>query len=146
MEGNPTVKVNEVFGDNSNSGLSEGSYDHEVPTYFDANGNFKGWTIDFRDDANNPSTVTSSVKVFEHEKGKLGVIGTIFGGGNAARVDGQTNVSVCTEKTIDYVSTARGESAPRTNLSVHGADIRGNVFGGGNAADVTGNTNVTIGK
>lgn len=146
VEGNPTVTVNEVFGDNSNSGLSEGSYEHEVPTYFDANGNFKGWTIDFRDDANNPSTVTSSVKVFEHEKGKLGVIGTIFGGGNAAMVDGQTNVSVCTEKAIDYVSTARGESAPRTNLSVHGADIRGNVFGGGNAADVTGNTNVTIGK
>jgi len=104
------------------------------------------WFIEFKDDASNPTVVTSTVDLPTHEKGKMGAIGTIFGGGNAAKVNGNTNVNVGTLATIDYVSTASGQSTPQANIPVLGADIRGNVFGGGNAAEVTGNTNVLIGR
>ena len=56
---------------------------------------------------------------------KLGIIGEVFGGGNAADVEGSTTVNIATES---------GKSAY----------IIGSVFGGGNAADVLGNTNVTM--
>ena len=81
-----------------------------------------------------------------HEKNKIGAIQTIFGGGNAAKVIGNTFVNVGTLDTVDYVSLFKGEAAARTGLTVKGADIRGNVYGGGNAAEVTGNTNVQIGQ
>jgi hypothetical protein len=58
---------------------------------------------------------------------QLGAIGTIFGGGNAAKVEGSTNVRVGTEEGM-------------------GARITGNIFGGGNQADVNGKANVLIGK
>ena len=85
-----------------------------------------------------------------HVKGKVGAINNVFGGGNAARVVGDTHVNIGTESTVDFETyvddpntTDVDESAPRT---VVGADIRGNVYGGGNEAEVTGGTNVTIGK
>ena len=146
VTGNPTVNINEVIGDNSNSGLATGTYTYDVPAYFDADGNFKGWTIEYHDDASAPATVTSTVEVPNHEKGKMGAIGTVFGGGNAAMINGSTAVNINTVQKIDYVSTASGESEPRKNITVLGADIRGNVFGGGNAAKVTGNNTVTIGQ
>ena len=57
---------------------------------------------------------------------KVGTIGNVFGGGNAAPVEGSTFVNVGTENNT--------------------ADITGNVYGGGNNAVVTGNANVQIGK
>ena len=85
-----------------------------------------------------------------HVKGKVGAINNVFGGGNAAKVVGDTHVNIGTESTVDFETdvddpntTDVDESAPRT---VVGADIRGNVYGGGNEAEVTGGTNVTIGK
>lgn len=135
VKGDPTVNVNEVMGDNSNSGVAAGGY--IADDYFDANGNFKGWSL---------SLDGNTVTVPTHAKGKMGAIGTIFGGGNAAEVQGSTTVNIGTLSTVDYVSKAKGESEPRTNITVLGVDIRGNVFGGGNAANVTGNTNVTVGK
>ena len=85
-----------------------------------------------------------------HVKGKVGAINNVFGGGNAAKVVGDTHVNIGTESTVDFETdvddpntTDVDESAPRT---VVGADIRGNVYGGGNKAEVTGGTNVTIGK
>jgi hypothetical protein len=73
--------------------------------------------------------------------GKIGGINNVFGGGNAAKVNGNTNVNIGTLSTVDYVTKGTGTAIP-----VVGADIRGNVYGGGNNAEVTGNTNVTIGK
>ena len=81
-----------------------------------------------------------TVQLPSHTKGKIGAINNVFGGGNAAKVIGNTNVNIGTLSTVDYVTKAR------TDISVVGADIRGNVYGGGNNAEVTGNTNVTIGK
>ena len=57
--------------------------------------------------------------------GKLGIIRNVYGGGNAADIEGNTTVNI---------ATVEGKSAY----------IIGSVFGGGNAADVLGNTNVTM--
>ena len=109
-----------------------------------------------------------------HTKGKMGAIGDVFGGGNAAEVTGNTTVNIGTSEYDEMVSIATGDdvtgyytrSGEGTKASpytydkatgsavegttyykkVIGADIRGNVYGGGNNAEVTGNTNVNIGK
>ena len=101
VTGNPTVNINVSEGANS-----------EVDWIYN------GSTIDF----GGGITVTLPV----HEKGKIGAIGNVFGGGNAAAVIGNTQVNIGTEASKS-------------------ADIRGNVYGGGNQAKVTGQTNVVIG-
>ena len=74
--------------------------------------------------------------------GKLGEIGTVFGGGNAAKVEGGTTVNIGTETQNAHKQNAAGtvDVTPKTA----GANITGNVYGGGNQADVTGKTNVTV--
>ena len=89
-----------------------------------------------------------SVLLPGHKANKIGAINNVFGGGNAAKVIGNTYVNIGTESTVEFKSddtdTDVDESAvPQT---VVGADIRGNVYGGGNNAAVTGNTDVQIGK
>lgn len=101
------------------------------------------------------------VKLYPHEDGKIGVIGNVFGGGNAAAVYGNTNVNIgtTTEEPLqqldnngnplyeDVVVEGDTKKQPVKILTpVVGADIQGNVYGGGNEAIVTGNTNVNIGK
>lgn len=115
VTGNPTMNINEVVGANASMTSS-----------------YAGSTRTLSDN----TTVTLPV----HAEGEIGAIGTVFGGGNAAAVNGNTNVYVGTEPTITYVSKTT-EPIP-----VVGVDIRGNVYGGGNAADVTGSTNVVIGQ
>ena len=89
------------------------------------------------------------VVLYPHEDGKMGVIGNVFGGGNAAKVIGDTNVNIGTKTGEDiefesllYDTTLTDAEKKKT---VVGADIRGNVFGAGNNAEVTGNTDVQIG-
>ena len=88
----------------------------------------------------------TTVTLPAHTKDKIGAIGTVFGGGNAAKVVGSPTVKIGTEATVDFVTKAKNETTPRTGVTVVGADITGDVFGGGNQAEVTGNSNVTIGK
>jgi hypothetical protein len=104
----------------------------------------------------------------------MGSIHTVFGGGNAAPVTGNTNVNVGTSEYEEMVSVATGadvtgyytrsgegtETSPYTYTKatgtaeegttyyqkVKGANITGNVYGGGNNAEVTGDTHVVIGK
>ena len=77
---------------------------------------------------------------------KLGEIGNVFGGGNAADVYGNTTVNICTEPTVRLHESvdASGNYTMSDNQTVQGAYITGNVYGGGNNADVTGNATVTI--
>ncbi len=77
-----------------------------------------------------------------HTAGEMGAINDVYGGGNAAKLIGDTYVNVGTEATVTF-ATLSGAAATKT---VTGADIKGNVYGGGNAAEVTGNTNVTVGR
>ena len=82
-----------------------------------------------------------TVDIPAHERDKIGAIGKVFGGGNAAQVMGSTTVNVGNLSTIDFESTTAVEAIP-----VKGADIKGNIYGGGDAAEVTGNASVNIGK
>lgn len=82
----------------------------------------------------------------DNDATRLGEIGVVFGGGNAAKVVGSTNVNIGTEAQnahlIDWDDTDDvNQKAP----TAAGAFILGNVYGGGNQADVTGKTNVTVG-
>ena len=132
MVGNPTVSINEVVGKFATTGENSSDYDED--------GNYKGKTITVDD---------HEVDLPPHATGKIGAIGKVFGGGNAAMVMGNTHVNVATQGTIDFVTKDRDDTTgtqPRTEVTVQGADIRGNVYGGGNAAEVTGDANVVIGK
>lgn len=80
----------------------------------------------------------------DNNSGALGTVGTVFGGGNAASVVGNTSVNVGTLAQNAHLQNAAG-TVNITPVAV-GANITGNVYGGGNAADVTGKTNVMVGR
>ena len=69
----------------------------------------------------------------------LGNIGDVFGGGNAATVEGNTTVNIGTETTVTLTSLTT-----ENTKTVLGANITGSVYGGGSLADVTGSTQVVI--
>jgi len=135
VKGNPVVNINVIKGEKNNGDVPDGTYNYDTDAtegHFDTDGNFKEWTVEFQ---------TSPVTVPAHSKGEIGAIGNVFGGGNAAKVDGNTEVNIGTEATVKYTSDA----VSAEGRTVLGADIRYNIYGGGNQADVTGKTNVTIG-
>ena len=132
---------------------------------------------DFVDDNNDGARDTEQEKVSvflpSFTAGSIGAINNVFGGGNAAEVDGSTYVNIGTGEETKYteilvkagadvssfytLNAATGEYSKASGTAVDGtkyymkyeptgADIRGNVYGGGNQAEVTGNTNVVIGK
>ena len=72
---------------------------------------------------------------------KLGTIGEVYGGGNAADIEGDTYVNIATTETVT-LTTCENKN-PQT---MKGANVSGNVYGGGNAAHVTGKTHVQVGK
>ncbi|MBO6078563.1 MAG: hypothetical protein J6P66_07420 [Bacteroidaceae bacterium] len=80
----------------------------------------------------------------------VGVIGSIYGGGNQGVVRGKSTVNIGTSSTVPVIDqvTYDGEgkitNITYTNATVLGAHITGDVFGGGNLADVRGNTAVNI--
>ena len=121
VTGNPLVNVNEVQGGREYAGEEKSLEDG------------------------------TTVKLYARKAdGKMGVIGNVFGGGNAAKVIGNTNVMIGTEAEQEMESLRTTDATTGTvtvvKKPVVGADIRGNVYGGGNAAEVTGKTNVVIGK
>ena len=121
VTGNPLVNVNEVQGGREYAGEEKSLEDG------------------------------TTVKLYARKAdGKMGVIGNVFGGGNAAKVIGNTNVMIGTEAEQEMESLRTTDATTGTvtvvKKPVIGADIRGNVYGGGNAAEVTGKTNVVIGK
>ena len=103
----------------------------------------------------------------------LGIIRNVYGGGDAADIEGNTTVNIAVEYVVKqvtegadvtsyYTRSGAGTTADpfvytaATSTAVEGttyyekknaqgsAYIIGSVFGGGNAADVLGNTNVTM--
>jgi hypothetical protein len=145
MVGNPTVNINEAYGKYYNEDVSVVGENAKTPNNY---------------------------PIPSHAKGKMGAISNVFGGGNAAKVIGNTTVNIGTLEEVYVVKeVAAGADLPegcyiRNNngtyssatgtasadvtyyekKTVQGVDIRGNVYGGGNNAEVTGNTNVIIGK
>ena len=117
VTGNPTVNINERVGVNANSDSA-----------------YPGTELTLSDN--------TKVTLPAHMKGAIGAIGTVYGGGNAAPVTGNTTVKIGTEATVTYVS------GDRSTAAVEGANITGNVFGGGlgSTASVSGNTDVKVGR
>ena len=93
----------------------------------------------------------------------VGIIRNVYGGGNAANVEGNTTVNIATEYLVKEVtvgddvsslytrdtneSYTQASGTAQENVTYYeksSAYIIGSVFGGGNAADVLGNTNVTM--
>lgn len=120
VTGNPLVNINEVEGGRAYAGEEK--------------------------------TLEDGTKVTLYERkadGKMGVIGNVFGGGNAAPVIGQTFVNIGTaakQKMLSLQTKDAGGNVIEVEKDVLGADIRGNVYGGGDEATVTGKTNVVIGQ
>ncbi len=71
---------------------------------------------------------------------EVGSIGTIYGGGNAGAVYGNTEVNIGLKTTNKHVSG--NDTTTPEEVAV---TITGDVFGGGNEAIVSGDTNVKIG-
>ena len=121
VTGNPLVNINEVQGGREYAGEEK------------------------------PLEDGTTVKLYARKAdGKMGVIGNVFGGGNAAKVIGNTNVMIGTEAEQEMESLKATDATTGTvtvvKKPVLGADIQGNVYGAGNNAEVTGHTNVVIGK
>jgi hypothetical protein len=123
VKGNPTVNIDVKEGDNRERDWA-----------------YNGQTITFSDG----SKVTLPV----HEKGKIGVIGTVYGGGNAAAVIGNTTVKM-TKGIVENTLFGGGNAANvegSTSVTILDGTIGGNVYGGGNQGNVTGATKVQIGE
>ncbi len=155
MIASPTVNISESVGDPDNYPTTGNDY---------TTIGFKGKTI----------TVDGhDVVLPDHTRTKIGAINNVFGGGNAAPVQGNTQVNIgtavgedvylvkafkagdtlpaeCYTKNGNNYEAASGPAVDGTTYyrkyPVVGVDIRGNVYGGGNNAEVTGDTHVTIGK
>ena len=144
LVGNPTVNVNVAYGRYYNDEKSVVGENAETPNHY---------------------------PIPSHAKGKMGAISNVFGGGNAAKVIGNTNVNIATLDKVYVVkqvavgedvsslftrnndgtyTAATGTAVDGTTYyekkDVQGVDIRGNVYGGGNNAKVTGDSKVKIGK
>ena len=134
IKGNPTVNIDEVHGIHKDTVIYE-------------NSRVIGSTVKKPGDTGYDATVGFAIP--SHAKDAIGAIGTVFGGGNEAKVIGNTTVNIGTLSKVKFVSLADDASTANVDESepdVVGVDIRGNVFGGGNQAEVTGNTNVVVGK
>ena len=114
--GNPKVNINQIYGIKSDG---NGGYTAKATTLGAIGGQYilEGETVD----------------------------GGVFGGGNQAKVEGNTTVNIGTLTEVDPVTTPVGQSVNTNSLyDVVGANIVGNVYGGGNLADVADKTNVNI--
>lgn len=131
VTGDTHVNINEVILSNTDTG-QETDYSKQNFTVTDA-----------------ISKVVTSAPLYNRPadttNGSIGVIGNIYGGGNEARVEGDTYVSIGNLLEVE-INTLPKNGDSYQKKTVQGADIRGNVYGGGNQADVTGKTNVVIGR
>ena len=163
VNGDTYVNINVCMGKNTNAETDETTAHTNQWIHFVAGKN--------DDDSDKIATVWQP----EHTPGAIGTIGNVFGGGNEAGVNGNTNVQI---GLLEYVEITSNIVAGTTDVSgyytrsgegttadpyvytaatgtavankkyykkVIGANITGNVYGGGNAALVTGDTNVKIG-
>ena len=145
--GNPTININMV------KGWTNGHY-HGKDNY--SNNDSHRRYIDYIGRTAN----------FDH----IGVIDTVFGGGNQAVVEGETFVYIGTKDSITVHSVPQSiynaittgnngrtdiignpnytvsDTVKDLRITVEGVIISGNVYGGGNNANVTGGTHVIVGK
>ena len=129
----------------------------------------KGWTNGDYKGNGEIDDPHAAYKLTKKVSDNVGVIGTVFGGGNEAIVKGQTTINIGTEQTVTVKNVSKavynaikntvtgianpgfaqndGDAVTKDlTIQVEGANITGNVYGGGNNANVTGGTNIQVGK
>ena len=116
MVGNPTVNVSVVEGDWKDY-VGESSHYNDEGYVYDATG-YKGETLTIVDSDDK----THNVDVPSHAKGKIGAINNVFGGGNAAKVIGNTTVNIGTLEKISIKSYV--EKSVTVGTSVEGLYTR----------------------
>ena len=102
MVGNPTVNVNEVYGRYYNDDRSIVAEGAETPNHY---------------------------PIPSHAKGKMGAIHTVFGGGNAAKVMGNTTVNIATQAEVYIVKeVTAGAALPEGCYTRSGAGTTADPF------------------
>lgn len=102
MVGNPTVSVNEVYGKYYNDDKSIVPENAETPNHY---------------------------PIPSHAKGKMGAISEVFGGGNAAKVMGNTTVNIATLPEVYIVKqVTAGEALPEGCYTRSGAGTTADPF------------------
>ena len=101
MVGNPTVNVNEIYGRYYNDDRSIVAEGAETPNHY---------------------------PIPSHEKGKMGAISEVFGGGNAAKVMGNTNVNIATQEEVYIVKQVSVGSNVSTLYTRSGAGTTADPF------------------
>ena len=102
MVGNPTVNVNEVYGRYYNDDRSIVAEGTETPNHY---------------------------PIPSHAKGKMGAIHTVFGGGNAAKVMGNTTVNIATQAEVYIVKeVTAGAALPEGCYTRSGAGTTADPF------------------
>lgn len=117
MVGNPTVNVNVAYGRYYNDDKSKVDEDTETPNHY---------------------------PIPSHAKGKMGAINNVFGGGNAAKVIGNTTVkigtlskvsiksfvekSVNTGESVEGLYTRSGEGTGATYIAATGKAVEGTTY------------------
>ncbi len=137
--------IGKVFG----GGYGSGAALYGNPT---VNINMIQGTFAENNDVGVPAVMTAEGLTASENPNKLGIIGDVFGGGNAAAVIGNPTVNIGMATTVQchesFDKTTIDETHDGYTYSdaqdVLGAYITGNVFGGGNLAEVSGNTYVNI--
>lgn len=181
VEGDTHVNINVAEGDFVNQDTDDELTGNKTISFQQFQRNDNGTFV--YDETNDPGHTTrltepKSINLYlpPHAAGEIGGINNVYGGGNEAVVDGNTQVSIGTEKYVLINTIAAGDDLTGKNYYtrsgagtaespyvyekatgtasanteyyalVKGANILGNVYGGGNEANVTGSTNVNIGR
>ena len=90
MVGNPTVNINVAMGDKASVSAAEIGKDGE--------NNWKDMAV--KDGKVVEKSTEGSYPIPYHKSGKIGAIGQVFGGGNAAPVKGDTQVNIGTQAKV----------------------------------------------
>ena len=124
LYGNPTVKINEIVGENSSTA-------------------FESTDMSLDEGTSNAHTVTLPAR----DADAIGAIGDVYGGGSLAKVIGNTTVEICKDAEVYMHSLPKDTENQYPKKTVVGANIIGNVFGGGLGATATveGNTEIQVG-
>ena len=139
MVGNPHVNINMM------KGTIDGHYTYQSGKS-DTRYNESSGTYSYKDAEGNKLVLTSTEQTAsDYPKAlQLGSVGTVFGGGNAAEVKGNTFVNIGTGRANDGTTILYEDAQAATPVVRNAAPITGSVYGGGNQADVTGSTKVLI--
>ena len=105
IHGDTYVNINEYIGDNATVEISETAA-HTGWSHFD---------VDIYDPATGDRVETKTITLEQptHDSGAIGSIGNVFGGGNEANVDGNTNVRIGTMSYVPIASVVAGTTDVR---------------------------------